>query len=180
MLDLQLDFVGPEAKLPVPRPHADDVVAAANAIIDAASTHAIPVAYVRNEFAPGSSIGNWVRRGAAIQGSPGSAMDPRVRMVSDVVFSKSASSAFSNPVLEEWLRREGVGHLVVLGVFAHACICQTVRGALRRGYSVLLPREAIGGKSVRGRDDALAGLARRGATVAAVADAVAMAARGDL
>jgi nicotinamidase-related amidase len=95
-------------------------------------------------------------------------MDPRVRIASDAIFSKTASNAFSNPALEIWLRRNLVGRIVIVGVFAHACVCQTVRGALNRGYSVVVVREAVGGKSERSRDDAVAGLRKRGAVVASL------------
>lgn len=56
------------------------------------------------------------RRHAAMRGSTGAELDPRVHRVSDVYFAKAARDAFTNPALDAYLRREQVGHLVVFGV----------------------------------------------------------------
>jgi nicotinamidase-related amidase len=169
-LDLQTDFLADDARMPVARSHVEAMIAAANAVVEAAVDRGVPVAYVRNEFLPSQRIANLFRRHAAVRGTPGVDFDPRVRVVSDVVFAKSASSAFTNPELEAWLRRENVGRLFVTGVFVHACVRQTVLEALRRGYAVCVVSDAVGGTSDRAREAALAALVERGATATTAAE----------
>ncbi len=92
-------------------------------------------------------------------------MDPRVKQVSSAYVSKAEGNAFSNPSLGAFLRAAGARDLIMLGVFAAACVTATTRGALRAGYRVTLVRDAIGAGSDGARDRALAKLERAGARV---------------
>jgi nicotinamidase-related amidase len=167
VLDVQRDFLADDGRMPVARAHVPEILAAINAVVDAAATHGVPVAYVRNSFPKEHWIRNAFRNGAAVRGTPGAELDPRLRVVGADVFEKSESDAFSDPKLEAWMRRKEIGTLIVTGLFAEACVCQTVRGAIHRGYAVHLVKDGVASKSDGARASAIAGLAKRGAHVLA-------------
>lgn len=172
VLDLQRDFLAADARMPIARNQVDGVLAASNAVIGAAAESGAKVVYVANQFSPSDVVANLFRRSAALRGSRGAALDPRVLEVEGEHFPKSARDAFTNPDLDAYLRRERVSRLVVLGVFADACVRGTILGALNRGYAVTVVREGVGASSDSSCASALAAYAKAGATVAAVDDVV--------
>lgn len=151
--------------MPIARDQVGPLLTAANALIDAASAREAHVAYVVNVFPRSALVANFFRRGAAVAGTKGTEIDPRVRVAGDVRFSKAASDAFTNPALDAWLREQDVREIVVVGVFAPHCVRATVRGALERAYSVTIASDGIAARSERSRSDAIAKLRRDGALV---------------
>jgi nicotinamidase-related amidase len=105
------------------------------------------------------------RRRAALRGSRGAALDPRLHVVSPHYFAKARADALSSPALDAHLRARQVGRMVLAGVFADQCVYATARGALNRGYAVTLLADAIGAASESARRSAARGLARRGVLV---------------
>lgn len=164
-LDLQRDFLADDARLPVPRGTVEPLLAASNRVLDEAAQHGARVVYVRNVFRRSDRIGNLVRGHAAVEASDGVALDPRVHLVSDHVFDKSTRDAFHDDAFDAWLRREQIGALVLLGVFAEACVRATALGARHRGYRVTMVRDAIAARSERSRDSVLHALDRAGAHI---------------
>ncbi|MCO5125023.1 MAG: cysteine hydrolase [Rhizobacter sp.] len=145
MLDLQVDFLDLQrGKMPVDAAGALRVIAAANAVLrDEALPGALRVLIV-NAFPPSATIANFFRRGAAVDGSAGAAVDPRIAVRPGVrCFTKESSSAFTHPDLDPWLRAEGVTTLWMLGVFAEGCVRATALDARRRGFDVIVPTTAI-------------------------------------
>lgn len=61
----------------------------------------------------------------------------------EVVFWKSASSAFSGTGLDRHLRHLGVGRIIVTGAVAAFCVTSTTRAASDLGFEVILPRDAL-------------------------------------
>jgi nicotinamidase-related amidase len=166
VLDLQRDFLEDAGRMRIARHQVDGVLAAANAVIDRASAQGVPVAYVLNEYPPSDWLLNFLRRGAAVVGSPGAELDPRVHVVGDLRFPKSHGDAFTNSALDPALRERGATHLVTLGVFAPYCVRATVRGALGRGYRVTVVRDGVAAASDRARDKALEKMTGDGANLA--------------
>lgn len=165
-LDLQRDFLEPKGRLPVAQHQVDELIRTANAVIEDAARRGTPVIYVLNDFPRRAFVANVFRRWAALSGSRGAELDPRVRVEGDLRAQKHAANAFTNPELDGLLRKLGVKHVVILGVFAPACVRATARGALRNGYRVTVVRDAVAAGSDRSRDKALDRLARDGATIA--------------
>jgi nicotinamidase-related amidase len=145
LIDLQRDFLaGPGARLPVSAEGAEQVLQVANEILAGSSLRgALPIVVV-NEFPRDATIMNLLRRRAAIAGSAGAELDPRLADASHAKkIPKSRASAFTNPELDEFLRSEGIDHLYVLGVMAEGCVRATVLDARRRNYRVSLIANAI-------------------------------------
>ena len=59
----------------------------------------------------------------------------------ELVVSKTADDGFAGTGLEEALRSAGVVTLVIGGLNSEMCVAATARGALARGFSVVLPRD---------------------------------------
>jgi len=145
LLDLQLDFLDPQrGKMPVPGEGAARVVAAANHVLRGeVLAGALPVLIV-NQFPRGAVLGNCFRHGAALAGSPGAGLDPRIAHPPHVrIFSKARDDAFSNAALETYLREQGVGTVWVLGVMSEGCVRATALAARRLGFEVLVAQDAI-------------------------------------
>ena len=168
-VDLQRDFLADDARMPIARPQIGPLIRASNAVLDSAHARGWRVVTIGNEFPPGPSLRNLIQHDAALRGSSGAAIDPRVSRVSDAYFPKASRDAFTNPALDAWLRGAQVDHLIVFGVMAHACVRATVLGALRRGYRVTVLRDAVGAPRDDVRDAALARLGRAGAEVVGTA-----------
>ncbi|MDR2852099.1 MAG: cysteine hydrolase [Burkholderiaceae bacterium] len=145
LMDLQRDFLDTgNGRLPVSKEGAAAVIAAAHAILSGSVLPgAHPVALV-NRFPRSQAFANFFRKSAAIEGSDGALLDPRVRMPQTVpVFAKSRASAFSNADLQAWLQDKSVARLYIMGVFAEGCVRATAIEARALGYEVVVLLNAI-------------------------------------
>lgn len=166
VLDLQRDFLEEGGRMVIAAQQVAPVLGVANGLIDDAVAKGVPVVYVVNAFPRSQHILNFFRHGAAVAGTPGAEVNPRVHRAPDAAsFPKERGDAFSNPNLDPFLQKNGVRHLVIVGVFAPACVRATAHGALGRGYRVTVVSDGVGAASERARDRALARIASDGAVV---------------
>ena len=172
VLDLQRDFLESTGRMPIASNQVPTLVEATNNLIASAATHAIAVACVGNEFAASQWLQNRLRHQAALVGSSGADLDPRVHLRDVPYFAKSASDAFSNPALGAFVEDNQASHLVVAGVFAGACVRATARSGLRSGHRVTIVTDAVGAANDRAHDRAVTRLAHAGADLATSADLV--------
>ncbi len=174
VLDLQVDFLQANGRMPIAREQIAPVLGAANRAIAAAAASGVAVIYVGNEFTPWDLPGNWFRHGAAMRGTPGAALDPRLTRLADApYFAKRGGDAFANPALADFVRMHRITAVVLCGVYADACVSATAQGALGRGLGVAVLADAVGAASEAARRRALAGLGRAGAGIETTADFVA-------
>jgi nicotinamidase-related amidase len=144
LMDLQVDFLDSKGRMPVGEDNAQRVIAAANAVLCGQAMPGSLAVVVVNAFPQSQRMQNLFRRNAAIAGSPGAAIDPRVQLTSDIpVFSKQKGNAFSNPMLHSFLQSKKVNRICIVGVFAEGCVRATAMGAKALGYAVSAPLEAI-------------------------------------
>jgi len=166
VLDLQVDFVERGGRMPIAGDQIDQVLAASNRVIKTAAARDLPIVYIGNEYTRWDIPGNWFRRNAARAGTPGAALDPRLRKIAGApYFPKHRGDAFSNPDLERFLRSNHIGRIVLCGVYAGDCVAATARGALSRGLTVVILSDAVGAASDSARQSALANLSRTGAQI---------------
>jgi maleamate amidohydrolase len=162
VLDVQKDFLGKNARMPVAKHQTGPMLDRINEAVDRASAAGIPVVYIGNEFVGAQWIENVFRRFAAMKGSPGAALDERLHRRGDLYFPKKRGDALSNPHLPEYLADAGIRHLIITGLFAEGCVAATVRGARKRGLQVTVLRDAVAGGSDARRDAALRKLEMKG------------------
>lgn len=60
----------------------------------------------------------------------------------EAVVAKASDDAFHDTGLDDLLRGAGVDGVVVVGAQSEMCVAATARGALARGFTVVLPRGA--------------------------------------
>lgn len=145
VIDIQEDSTGITAKNSSPfKKDSDKLITSVNQIIDEASQKNIPVLYVRQEFdgLRGKIISRLTSDGVDIKGQPGTEIDKRVSIVSNNIFPKHISDAFSNPEFEAFLTEHQVNEVYLVGLDAEYCVYYTAKGARNRGYKVNLITDA--------------------------------------
>jgi nicotinamidase-related amidase len=166
VLDLQVDFLECNGRMPIAPEQIDQVLAMSNQAIEAATTHHMAIAYIGNEYTRWDIPGNWFRHNAAPAGTPGAALDPHVKRVSEAgYFPKRQADAFSSSELEGFLRQHRIRRLVICGVYADACVAATARGALRRAFAVIVLSDAVGAASDTARQSALVKILQAGGQI---------------
>lgn len=104
-----------------------------------------PIAWVRHYNKPHES-------GAFVPGSWGAEFSPGLGPVpgfgAEMLFEKDVYGAFSNALLEPWLRGLRVQSLLLVGFYAHMCLSTTAREALIRGFDVVVDPDATGARDL--------------------------------
>lgn len=67
-----------------------------------------------------------------------------LEIVSDNVFDKYTGDAFSNQELADFLKKNNVSEIEVVGVDGGGCVSVTALGAIKNGYKVIVNTGAIG------------------------------------
>ena len=65
-------------------------------------------------------------------------------ILSDFIFSKYTGDAFSNSEFSEFLRKNGIDTVELIGVDGGGCVALTALGACENNYKVILNTSAIG------------------------------------
>jgi nicotinamidase-related amidase len=112
-------------------PHdGDGVVVRICSLIDQARSAGAPVFFVQHEGGPGDSLE---------PGKPGFALHADLRPRPDEpVIAKRQCSAFLDTDLNDRLKAAGAERLVICGLQTEFCVDTAVRGAVERGYRVVL------------------------------------------
>ncbi|MFC1770973.1 cysteine hydrolase family protein [Candidatus Margulisiibacteriota bacterium] len=147
VVDIQKDFMQAEGKLPIDSQQAKTILKTINAVVESIDANGFEIVYIGNEFSSSDWIANWLRNHAALKGKEGAKLDPRLNIVNNIYFSKDQPDAFSNDKFDLYLRNKKVNKLIIAGVFAGQCVLATARGALQRGYEVIVLSDGVGAKN---------------------------------
>jgi len=164
VMDMQEDFLGEKAKMPIKKEQIPAITAVVNSLIDEFERNGQPIIYIKSEFQK-IAIGNRIRHRAAIVGSPGTDIYRKIRISGEIIFSKKRPNAFSNPEFEKYLVANQVNQLVITGVYADQCVLDTALGALDRNYRVKFVRNGVGSSSDKAVNGACEKVKKRGAEV---------------
>lgn len=144
LIDLQHDFVDHGQLFPP----AHIFLSQMKMLLSCCRAAGIPVIHVRTIIRGDGSrrMPHWLRNNdrRCQEGTCGA--DPPEGLESfphEQVFEKTFYSAFTNPGLNEFLRREGMKKLLIAGVHTHSCVHATVLDAYQLGYDVNLVVDAI-------------------------------------
>lgn len=144
IIDFQRDFLETSGRMPISSRNADILISLSNRLIMHAESAGWKLIFIKNEFKKSDWIGNLFRKRAAIEGTVGAEIDPRVISTkSSLVISKSRADAFTNPELAEVLNSSGIRQIVIIGVMAEGCVRATVNGAIKRGFSVTVVSDCV-------------------------------------
>ena len=128
VVDVQIAFVqGPSA---VPG-HAT-LRPVVELLLDKARSAWTPVIFLQNDGPPGA-LDEPLQPGWRLHFAP---------LSGEVVIRKTEDDGFDGTNLDAILIAFGVKNLVICGVLSEMCVAATARGALERGYGVLLPHDA--------------------------------------
>ncbi|WP_349957103.1 isochorismatase family protein [Rhizobium sp. ZPR3] len=128
VVDVQNAFVdGPEA---VPG-HAT-LTPMVEVLLDSARLAWAPVIFLQND-GPAGALDEPLQPGWKLYFPP---------LSGEVVIRKTKDDGFDGTDLDAILAAFGVRELAVCGVLSEMCVAATARGALERGYGVLLPHDA--------------------------------------
>jgi len=163
VMDMQLDLIGENAKLPIEN-NADDLIKTVNAMIDDYHSQGYRIIYIRSVFSK-YDIANFFRNKACVEGTAGIEIDPRVHIVSKNIFDKKRSSAFSNKDFENYLIQNQVNELYMTGVMAEGCVYRTTISGLERKYTVNFIENAVGVSKMKNLKPTIDKLNKKGARV---------------
>ena len=62
----------------------------------------------------------------------------------DYQIIKKSYDAFSNPELEEILKKHGTKNLLIIGAYTAVCVDSTIRSGFTRGYHIVVPQDLVG------------------------------------
>jgi len=164
LIDLQYDFLDARGRMPVAADRIQPMLAEIGKAAASASAAGDSIIAVANRFAR-LDPGNLFRRFAAVAGSPGAAWDARAPKPNAGCFIKASGSAFSNPEFERALRENGIGEMVLTGVYTSGCVAATAKGGLKRGFKVSLLAPGTADSSERARQSAIGRLEKAGVRI---------------
>ena len=125
---------------------AQSIVPALRTLLDHARREGWVVVFANDAHVQGDpELAIWGEH--AMAGTPGArviaALAPDHRRPLDLVVPKRAYDAFDGTDLDERLRALGVDEVVLTGQHTHICIRHSAYGALRNGYRISVPRDAV-------------------------------------
>ena len=159
MVDVQNDFL-PGGALVVPR--GDEVIPIFNRYLAAFEQDKSPIYATRDWHPPDhcsfqTQGGLWPAH--CVMRTQGAQFPSSLRIPSSaIVISKGTSSGkeaysgFEGTDLEERLRSAAVGRLFIGGLATDYCVLNTVRDGLKRGFQVMLLKDAIRAVNVKPND----------------------------
>lgn len=165
ILDIQKGFIGNNARMPVAKHQIEPMLERINRVVENADSQGIPVVYIGNEYEPNQFIVNFLTKNSALKGSEGAELDDRLLKVSNLYFSKNKGNALSNSELVSYLIANEIKHIVIVGLFAEACVASTALDSMRRNFTVTVVRDAVASSNDSKREKALKFLNHKGIDV---------------
>ncbi len=165
IVDMLDDFV--DGKLANPRAQA--IVEPLARLLDHARQDGWAIVFSNDAHHPDDpEIAIWGEH--AMEGTPGAqvveALAPRE---GEIVSPKRHYGAFDDTGLTEQLKALGVDEVVIAGQHTHICVRHSSYGALRNGFAIIVPRDAVSAFEGVDEDEALEYLKMAyGATVTTV------------
>jgi len=154
VIDLQRDLTTKNGKHVINLNQTDQVIENTNKIIERFKNRGFLVIYIKQIHDTGPII-NLFTNGALAEGSKGSMIDSRVKIINDNVLEKRIMDAFSNPKLDSLLRSNQINQLYITGVAADQCVDRTSKAAMNRNYEVTIVSNAVGTFTDEKRDNKL-------------------------
>ena len=79
----------------------------------------------------------------AIQGTEGAKIDSRLNTNTPVIFEKFFADGFFNKEFRMYLENNNIIKIFITGMAAEVCVSETIKGALNRGYKVVVIQDTI-------------------------------------
>ena len=164
VIDMQIDYIGENARYSVENSQIDNLIGITNEIIEYFNQNNFTIIYLRRIFRE-NDWQNIFNNYAAIEGTIGVEIDPRMSIVSENIFDKYTASAFSNMDFKNYLIQNQINELYLCGVMADQCVYETALDAFNYGYIVNYYANAVGSTSIRRIENAIGKLRNRGINI---------------
>lgn len=105
------------------------------------------------------------KRGIDIDTLDGLNLDNRLVLKTENIYKKDKANAFTSDNFVEYLNKKEIGTLYIVGVMAEHCVYKTAYNALKRGYKVILVKDAIQGRNKQSMNKIFEKLKNKGAKV---------------
>jgi capsular exopolysaccharide synthesis family protein len=145
VLDMQEGFTGPGGRCAPPEAAASRLIDTINGAAQLAARAGMGVLYAYQKIDGSGTrpLSRLLPRSGGCDREADARPDSRLKPVPGQTFLKRGGNAFSSPEFEDFLHRNGVTHLFLVGVDGATSVSQTARSALDRGYRVTFVRDGI-------------------------------------
>jgi len=164
VIDMQIDYIDENGKFPIEKSQINGLIETVNNIIGDFHGNNYQIIYIRNNFRKNDIVNIFINF-AAIEGTAGAEIDPRINIVSDNIFDKYTASPFSNKRFENFLIKNQINELYLCGVMADECVYETALSAFNSGYIVNYYANAVGSSSVKNIENAIKKLKNKGINI---------------
>ena len=154
VIDMQLDFLGKNAKMPIEAGTENNLINVVNNIIDDYGNNGYQIIYIKNVYEK-HAIANFFQGNVTIKGTDGIEIDPRIHLVSENIFEKNKGDSFTNKEFEQFLINNEVNEIFVCGIMAHGCVYATALGGQNRNYKVNYISNAVGAPKNKNIENAI-------------------------
>jgi nicotinamidase-related amidase len=164
VIDMQLDFTGEKANMPIEAGTAANLINVVNHIIDDYNGKGYQIVYIKNVYKK-HAIANLFQGNVTIEGTAGTEIDPRIHLVSGNIFDKNKGDAFTTKAFEQFLINNRVNEIFVCGIMAHGCVYYTALGGQNRNYTVNYIANAVGAPQRKNIENTIKKLKNKGVTI---------------
>jgi len=164
VIDMQIDYIGENAKFPIERSQIENLIITINKIIDECHKNDYSIVYLRRVFKK-NDIGNFFRNYACLEGTFGVEIDPRINIVSQNIFDKYAPDSFSSGDFINYLIENRIDELYLCGIMADECVYETALGGYNRNYKINYIANAVGSTNSKNIEKAVKKLNKKGINI---------------
>jgi nicotinamidase-related amidase len=157
VMDMQLNYLGENAKIPIAN-QVEDLIKTVNDIIEDFNSNGYQIIYIRN-------IPRKYDMYAGIEGISSIEIAPGINIVSGNIFDKHTGSAFMNKNFENYLIQNQINELYIIGLMAEGCVYKTAISGLDRKYSVNFIENAVGVWKMKNFEPTKEKLNKKGANI---------------
>lgn len=100
-----------------------------------------------------------------LHGTKGIRLCGDVQIFGEEIFTKHQQDAFTSKELDEYLNKNAVNSVSIIGLDSSSCVFKTALGAANRGYNVTVMQDGVLGKRVSATKSALSKLSQRSISV---------------
>ena len=139
IVDMLKDFVDGE----LANPRAQRIVEPLRRLLEHARENGWVVVFSNDAHKPGDpELKIWGEH--AMEGAPGAqVIDELAPREEEIISPKRTYGAFDETGLADELRERGVEEVVITGQHTHICVRHSSYGALRSGFEITVPRDAV-------------------------------------
>jgi nicotinamidase-related amidase len=163
VIDVQEGITGEGSVFPAHQEQSTWLIENINELIVLADSLKIPIVYIQQQTE--NWFLNWATDYVFATGSPGVAVDGRVKIMSGNFFTKRKSDAFSNLKLDPFLAAINARRIVITGLDIAGCAGKTAQAALNRGYEVVVVEDAVISETQEEQQESLSELKNNGAEI---------------